>query len=184
MASKTLAVFGQGGAGKKTLVGSLLYKCEGITMDVLRHLEGSTDRKYESVVPFFEQRGLAMSFYAPSGKIEVDNSTTTPDIAIWLADVANADRGAASSSELASRISNGSLKPKEKLLILLNKMDQVDWSEAAFKEAAAHFRSNNPGSTVTYIIPISASHGDNFFELADYPWLRDGSVTPVLHAFG
>jgi hypothetical protein len=42
-------------------------------MDVLGQLEGSTDRKYESVVPFFEQKGLAMSILAPSATIEVDS---------------------------------------------------------------------------------------------------------------
>jgi sulfate adenylyltransferase subunit 1 (EFTu-like GTPase family) len=59
----------------------------------------------------------------------------------------------------------------------------VDWSEATFKEAAGHFKSINP-ETRTYIIPISASNGDNLFELADYLWIRDGSVTPVLRAIG
>jgi len=42
-------------------------------MDVLRQLEGSTDRKYESVEPFFEEKGLAMSIYVPSATIEVDS---------------------------------------------------------------------------------------------------------------
>ena len=54
--------------------------------------------------------------------LDVADSTSAPDIVLWVVDVSSPDRGAASSADLASLISSGALKPKEKLLILLNKM--------------------------------------------------------------
>jgi translation elongation factor EF-1alpha len=114
----------------------------------------------------------------------VDDSTSAPDIALWVVDVSSPDRGAASSADLASLISSGALKPKEKLLILLNKMDLVDWSEQAFVEAAAWFKDIKPDSTVTDIIPASALTGDNFLEPPKVPWVGVKSVKTMAQALG
>jgi len=45
-----------------------------------------------------------------------------PNIAFWVVDASSPDGGALSKAELESLISAGSLKPTEKLIILLNKM--------------------------------------------------------------
>lgn len=174
MASKSLAVLGKDGAGKKTLVGSLLYKC-GLDPRQLQQLESGTDRKYVDIVPFFEENGMTKSFYAPSAKIVVED-TTTPNIAFWVVDASSPDRGTASSAELASLISAGSLKPNEKLLILLNKMDRVDWSERVFRETAKSFQAIDLKSTEAYIVPVSALRGDNILESPNnVPWIRESS---------
>lgn len=95
---KTLAVFGQDGAGKKTIVGNLLYKvCAysndtilstanrglinyqlGIDLKVLQQLETNTSRTYADIVTYFDQNNLVKSFYAPSGTIVVDG--TLPEL--------------------------------------------------------------------------------------------------------
>jgi len=183
MADKTMAVRGRGGAGKKTVVGSLLYKC-GLDLNLLQRLESKTDRQYRDVAGFFDQNGIAKSFYAPSAKIVVDDSTSAPDIVLWVVDVSSPDRGAASSADLASLISSGALKPKERLLILLNKMDLVDWSEQAFVEAATSFKDIKPDSTVTDIIPASTLTGDNLLEPPKIPWVGVKSVKTMAQALG
>jgi len=174
MATKSLAVLGKDGAGKKTLVGNLLYT-SGIDLTQLQQLERNTDRKYSDIGPFFEVKGIAKSFYAPSGKIVVENSAT-PDIAFWVVDASSSDRGAASRVELGSLVSRGSLKPKGKLLILVNKMDQVNWSEEVFKETASSFEGIELESAEAYIIPVSALRGGNLLETpSEVPWIKCAS---------
>ncbi|KAK3942843.1 hypothetical protein QBC46DRAFT_308373 [Diplogelasinospora grovesii] len=151
MGSKTLTVLGAKGAGKKTLIGSLIYKC-GMGLEQLAQLESSTNGEYADIVSFFEENGIAKSFYAPSANIVVEQSTM-PDIACWVVDATDSDRGRASSSELTSLISAGLLKPKDKLLILINKM---------------YRRLILNG---TYIVPISALRGGNVLEMPHHlPW--------------
>ncbi|EAQ91929.1 hypothetical protein CHGG_00164 [Chaetomium globosum CBS 148.51] len=175
MADKTMAVRGRSGAGKKTVVGSLLYK----------GLESRTDGQYRDVPGYFDQNGIVKSFYAPSAKIVVDgedylHSTSAPDIVLWVVDVSSPDRGAASSADLASIICSGALKPKDKLLILLNKMDLVDWSEESFVEVAMSFKDIQPDSTITDIVPASTLTGDNILEPPQVRWLELCGVTGAL----
>lgn len=49
-------------------------------------------------------------------------ANSNPEVVVWVVDATSADSGERSSQELASSLSNASLQPKEKLLILINKM--------------------------------------------------------------
>jgi hypothetical protein len=90
MASKTLTVLGAKGAGKKTLIGSLIYKVRpivpllwlitnfgqcGMGLERLAQLESSTNGEYADIVSFFEENGIAKSFYAPSANIVVERTS-------------------------------------------------------------------------------------------------------------
>ncbi|KAK0709353.1 hypothetical protein B0T26DRAFT_654097 [Lasiosphaeria miniovina] len=176
--SKTLAVFGQPGVGKKTLVGSLLYKC-GMDLSLLQQLESSGTRKYVDIVPFFEQHKLAKTFYAPSTTITIVNGKT-PDLVIWVVDASALDRGASSPDELASLISHKDIEPKEKLLILVNKMDETESSEDVFEAISSSFKSIDLDST--YTIPASALRGDNLLEAPSVPWANTGPT--IMQALG
>ncbi|KAI1034495.1 hypothetical protein LB504_004351 [Fusarium proliferatum] len=70
MGTKSLSVLGNDGAGKKALIGSLIYKC-GLELPQLKQLESEGISQYEKIVPFFEKNGRAQSFYAPSGTFTV-----------------------------------------------------------------------------------------------------------------
>ena len=77
---------------------------------------------------------------------------------LWVADATTPDRGGASAAELAELIAAGSVKPKEKLVVVLAKMyardpdrfyaqftyvqrnrDKLEWDEEALIAAARAF---------------------------------------------
>lgn len=110
-------------------------------LEQLAQLERSTNGNYADIVSFFEEKDITKSFYTPSANIVIERTSlsdqatscfpslivgcqesTKPDIACWVVDATDPDRGRASSSELISLISAGLLQPKDKLLILINKM--------------------------------------------------------------
>lgn len=93
------------------------------------------------IVSFYEKEGLTQSFYAPSASYTVEGwsltpgphsrtftkdfdchlETLTPDTAIWVVDATDSDHGKASSNGLSSLLATGPLRPKEKLLVVINK---------------------------------------------------------------
>lgn len=178
MTAKSLAVFGLDGAGKKTLVGSLIYKC-GLELPELERLEKNGITKMAEIVAFYKKEGLDQSFYAPSAQFVVEE-TLTPSTAIWLVDVTDSDHGKASSEGLSDLISSGPLKPKDKLLVVLNKIDLVD--SQTLQKVAKVFDSVEVGTINSQIVAISAFHGDNVLESpAKTSWTDsyEGGTIPV-----
>ncbi|KAH7178305.1 hypothetical protein DER46DRAFT_590893 [Fusarium sp. MPI-SDFR-AT-0072] len=149
MSLRSLSVLGDAGAGKKTLVGGLIYvvlfiifligSCYansqwcGLGLSQLEELERK-GIQYGDIVTFFEKRGQPLCFHAPSGLFEVEKSQT-PDVAIWVVDGSESLTWAASATKLAALLSNGELLPRESLVIAINK--------------------------ITSFIPVSASKGQN-----------------------
>lgn len=84
-------------------------------------MERGADRKIESIVPFYEEHGLPKAFYVQSSEMVVED-TPTPNVAFWVVDASSPDGGESSKAELESLISTGSLRPTEKLIVVLNKM--------------------------------------------------------------
>ncbi|CVL01497.1 uncharacterized protein FPRN_11525 [Fusarium proliferatum] len=80
----SLTVIGNGNAGKKTLIGSLIYKC-GLGLPQLGELEGEGIKSFNEIVPFYEKKGYVQSFYAPSGLVTVQK-LQEPDYTIWVVD--------------------------------------------------------------------------------------------------
>ncbi|CAF3536309.1 hypothetical protein SNK05_009756 [Fusarium graminearum] len=152
MGAKSLSVLGNDGAGKKALIGSLIYKC-GLELPQLQQLESEGISQYEKIVPFFEKNGLAQSFYAPSGAFTVQKNQT-PDVAFWVVDASDSSSWGSSAEKLSTTLSSGVLNPREKLIIIVNKMDSVNWSEQTFKDVVGAFSSVNMNNA--YIIPVSA----------------------------
>ncbi|EMT66584.1 hypothetical protein FOC4_g10006995 [Fusarium odoratissimum] len=101
MTLRSLSVLGDAGAGKKTLVGCLIY-----------------------MVLFI---------------IFLIGKSQTPDFAIWVVDGSDLLTWAASATKLAALLSSGELLPRERLVIAINKMDSVSWSEKIFKDAVHVF---------------------------------------------
>ncbi|EXK79802.1 hypothetical protein FOQG_15639 [Fusarium oxysporum f. sp. raphani 54005] len=63
----------------------------------------------------------------------------TPDVAIWVVDGSDLLTWAASATKLAALLSSGELLPRERLVIAINKMGSVSWSEKRFKDAVHVF---------------------------------------------
>ncbi|KAL1840619.1 hypothetical protein VTJ49DRAFT_270 [Mycothermus thermophilus] len=125
MASKTLAVRGASGAGKKTLIGRLVFSCGGLGLEQLENLERRNRTSYPDVVRLFNEIGEKPSFWAPTAKIIVQGT---------------ADQAKASSADLRSLLAEDKWKPKERLVVVVNKMDAVDWLKPIFAEIAQAFQ--------------------------------------------
>ncbi|EXK77498.1 hypothetical protein FOQG_17795 [Fusarium oxysporum f. sp. raphani 54005] len=127
MVTKSLGVLGNNGAGKKTLIGSLIYKADanrlwcGLELPQLEELERKEIQKYAEIVPFYEERGRAQSFYAPSGLFTVEKSQA-PDVAFWVVDASDSANWELSVQNMTTSLSSGALQPRDKLIILVNKM--------------------------------------------------------------
>ncbi|KAK3371253.1 hypothetical protein B0T24DRAFT_680359 [Lasiosphaeria ovina] len=73
--SKTLAVLGQSGAGKTTLMGRLLYIGGGIGFHTYDQLT-KAGSSYIHVAPLFEKCGLAKTFYTTSGAVTIIDTSS------------------------------------------------------------------------------------------------------------
>ncbi|KZL70981.1 HR1 repeat Rho-binding protein, partial [Colletotrichum tofieldiae] len=137
-------------------------------LDMMRvaELEANGVTTYSGIVSFYEKNDVAQMFYGPSNCFKVE-MTTTPDAALWVVDATDSDKGNASSEALISLISNKQLQPRELLVVVINKMDSVDWSEQVFMDFAntfSHIAELTPARIG--LVPVSALDGDN---ILDYP---------------
>ncbi|KAI1637620.1 hypothetical protein F4809DRAFT_649736 [Biscogniauxia mediterranea] len=169
MGTKVLRIHGDDGAGKKTLLGRLIYQF-GLELPQLERLERNGVEGYAQLVSFYEKENVTQSFHTPSSQFVI-NKNETPDAVIWVVDATESDSGRASSQRLASLISAGELQPKGKLLVVVNKMQ-------AFGEIVQTFSSGSlVAAAKTFIIPISAIKGDNILEApGEAPWVK--SISP------
>ncbi|KAF5555513.1 hypothetical protein FMEXI_1493 [Fusarium mexicanum] len=136
MSWRSLSLRGNRGAGKKTLIACLIYMC-GLELSRLEELERK-GIQHGDIVPFFEERGQPLCFHAPSGLFKVEESQT-PDFAIWVVDGSDRLTWATSAQKLALMLSSGELQPRESLIIVVNKLDSVSWSEKTFKDVVDVF---------------------------------------------
>ncbi|KAI1283407.1 hypothetical protein F5Y07DRAFT_349617 [Xylaria sp. FL0933] len=178
MLTKYLRVLGDDGAGKKTLIGSLIHKC-GLNLPQIEPLEKNGIRDFAGIVSFFNKNGMTLSFYGPSANYIVELKEV-PDvqIAFWVVDASALDQGHASCSRLASLLSAGEVRPREQLLILVNKMDLVDWAEQVFAEIVRAFKDISTAAHKISIIPISSLQSTNILEAPGEPsWIRSISAS-------
>ncbi|KAI1352070.1 hypothetical protein F5Y01DRAFT_280554 [Xylaria sp. FL0043] len=178
MLTKYLRVLGDDGAGKKTLIGSLTHKC-GLDLPQIELLEKNGIRDFAGIVSFFKKNGMTLSFYGPSANYIVELKEV-PDvqIAFWVVDASALDKGRASCRRLVSLLSAGELRPQEQLLILVNKMDLVDWSEQVFAEIVRTFQDISTIAQKISVIPISSLHSNNILEAPEEPsWIKSISAS-------
>ncbi|KAF2836484.1 hypothetical protein M501DRAFT_996673 [Patellaria atrata CBS 101060] len=176
MTSKTIRILGGDGVGKKTLMGSLIYKC-GLDMHVLEQLQGNQIQRYEEIVPFFRKNGIEEAFRTKSTRF-VLTEDTTPDVAIWVIDAAaSGESTKVALNTLRDELLRGVVKPVEKLVLVLNKMDAIEWSKDRFgtlrRGIQESLQTTNIGQETTHILPVSALRGANLLDPSDEsPWLR------------
>jgi bifunctional enzyme CysN/CysC len=188
--------------GKSTLIGRLLYDSKQVLVDQLAHVEQASERKGEVLDLSLLTDGLraereqgitidvAYRYFAtaqrrfiiadtPGHEQYTRNMVTgasTADLAIVLVD---ARKGVVAQSKRHAFIS--SLLGIPHIVVCVNKMDLVDYDEAAFDaivEEFDAFAARLELSDVTFI-PISALLGDNVVERSEaMPWYQG---PPVLY---
>ena len=198
-----LATAGSVDDGKSTLIGRLLYDTKSIFEDQLEQIEGASKRLGEEGVNLAlltdglraerEQKitiDVAYRYFAtPRRKFIIADTpghlqytrnmvtgASTADLAIVLVD---ARKGVLTQSRRHSFIA--SLLGIQHVVVAVNKMDLVDWSEEVFRAIVADFQSFANKLTISDItfVPMSALLGDNVVDSSTrMPWYQGG---PLLH---
>jgi bifunctional enzyme CysN/CysC len=187
--------------GKSTLIGRLLYDTKSIFEDQLEAVEDASNRRGEGYVNLAlltdglraerEQNitiDVAYRYFAtPRRKFIIADTpghiqytrnmvtgASTAELAIILIDARN---GVLTQSKRHGFIS--SLLGIPHVLVAINKMDLVDWSEEAYEsisEAYSGFAEKLGVDDLTFI-PISALLGDNVVDpSANMPWYRGSTL--------
>jgi len=187
--------------GKSTLIGRLLYDTKSIFEDQLEAVEEASRRRGEGYVNLAlltdglraerEQNitiDVAYRYFAtPRRKFIIADTpghvqytrnmvtgASTAELAIILIDARN---GVLTQSKRHGFIA--SLLGIPHILVAINKMDLVDWSEEVYERTAADYTAfaQQLGIGDLTFIPISALLGDNVVdESANMPWYRGSTL--------
>jgi bifunctional enzyme CysN/CysC len=185
--------------GKSTLIGRLLYDSKAIFEDQLEAVERTSLERGDVHTNLAlltdglraeREQGITIDvayryFATPKRKFIIADTpghtqytrnmvtgASTADLALVLID---ARKGVVEQSRRHAFLA--SLLGIQHLVLCVNKMDLVDWSEQRFEEIKAEFRSFAMKLDVPDLafVPVSALHGDNVVDRsANMPWY-DGS---------
>jgi bifunctional enzyme CysN/CysC/sulfate adenylyltransferase subunit 1 len=181
--------------GKSTLIGRLLYDTKQIMADQLEHIEETSARRGDGYVNLAlltdglraeREQGITIdvayrSFVTPQRRFQLADApghvqytrnmvtgTSTADVAIVLVD---ARKGVIEQTRRHSYIA--AILGTPHVVVAVNKMDLVEFSEERFREIEAELRdlADLLGVHDLHAIPISALNGDNVVEATDsMPW--------------
>jgi bifunctional enzyme CysN/CysC len=189
--------------GKSTLIGRLLYDSKAIFEDQLEAVEASSlamGAEYTNLALLTDglraerEQGITIDvayryFATPNRKFIIADTpghiqytrnmvtgASTADLALVLID---ARKGIVEQSRRHAFLA--SLLRIPHLVLCVNKMDLVDWSQERFEEIKAEFREFAKKLDITDLafIPVSALQGDNVVtRSANMPWYEGA---PLLH---
>ena len=188
--------------GKSTLIGRLLYDCKSIFEDQLAAVEESSRKRGDENVNLAlltdglraeREQGITIDvayryFATPKRKFIIADTpghiqytrnmvtgASTASLAIILID---ARKGVIEQTKRHSFIAN--LLRIQHVVLAINKMDLVDWSEEVYDKIVAdyHAFASRLDSIVDIVpIPISALMGDNVVEKsANMPWFHGATL--------
>ena len=191
--------------GKSTLIGRLLYDSKAIFDDQLEAIERATEQRGEDYLNLSlltdglraeREQGITIDvayryFATPRRKFIIADTpghiqytrnmvtgASTANLAIVLVD---ARKGIVEQTCRHSFIA--ALLRIQHLVLAVNKMDLVDWSEARFNEIVAQYKEFASRLEIPDIrfIPLSALHGDNVVDRSTHmPWYHGGSLLYTL----
>jgi bifunctional enzyme CysN/CysC len=194
-----LATAGSVDDGKSTLIGRLLYDSKAIFEDQLEAVERTSRERgdeYTNLALLTDglraerEQGITIDvayryFATPRRKFIIADTpghiqytrnmvtgASTADLALILVD---ARKGIVEQSRRHAFLS--SLLGIPHLVLCVNKMDLVDWSQDRFEEIKAEFRSFAMKLDIhdLQFVPISALHGDNIVERSSNMGWYEGS---------
>jgi len=188
--------------GKSTLIGRLLLDSKALMRDQAEALDGE-DIDLASLTDGLEAEraqgitiDVAYRYFA------------TPRTSFIIADAPGHEQytrnmvTAASVSDVtvlvidATRVENGVLKPQTRrhaavaalmgldVIVAVNKMDLLDWSQARFDDIRAAFRDVEGalGLRDTSFVPVSAKRGDNIVRRGGADWYQGPTLVELLES--
>lgn len=200
-----LATTGSVDDGKSTLIGRLLYDTKQIFADQLEAVEDASKRRGTDYVDLAlltdglkaeREQGITIDvayryFATPKRKFILADTpghiqytrnmvtgASTADIALVLID---ARKGVLEQTKRHSFIS--SLLHVPHLVLCVNKMDLVDWSEERYEEIVDEYREFAARLDVADLrfVPMSALEGDNVVERSNnMPWYHGSPLLEII----
>jgi sulfate adenylyltransferase subunit 1 len=191
--------------GKSTLIGRLLYDTKTLFEDQLEAIEATSKRRGEEHVNLAlltdglkaeREQGITIDvayryFATPHrkfimadtpGHVQYTRNMVTgasnAQLAIVLID---ARHGVVEQTRRHTFIA--SLMDIRHIVVAVNKMDLVDWSEAVFNKIKSDFKTFASKLDIADLrfVPISALHGDNVVDRSEHtPWYKGPSMLYVL----
>jgi sulfate adenylyltransferase subunit 1 len=191
--------------GKSTLIGRLLYDSKSIFEDQLEAVEQSSRQRGDEIVNLAlltdglraeREQGITIDvayryFATPKRKFIIADTpghiqytrnmvtgASTANLAIILID---ARKGVIEQTCRHSFIA--SLLQIQHIIVAVNKMDLVDYSEQVFDDIVKEFKEFSSRLDVPDIdfVPISALHGDNIVEPStNMPWYKGSTLLYTL----
>ncbi|KAH8599519.1 P-loop containing nucleoside triphosphate hydrolase protein [Bisporella sp. PMI_857] len=155
---KTIKVIGPNGAGKATTIGCMLFKYGGIDLLTMERFQHKGITTYDGATRNMKSLNIQPSFHLPSYHVTIsDTSVGEADCAILVL---------SANTKAEEQVVKQAIGAAKRLIILVNKMDVINWSEEQFQGIEEEVK-NIP------IIPISALHGDNVVEKSSRsPWFK------------
>ena len=187
--------------GKSTLIGRLLLDAGALMRDQAAAYVGTDERDLAALTDGLEAEraqgitiDVAYRYFA------------TPEASFIIADAPGHEQytrnmvTAASVSDVAvlvidaSRVENGQLKPQTRrhaaiaalmgldVIVAVNKMDAVDWSQERFEDVRAAFAdiAGTLGLSSVTCVPISARKGDNVVRRGEPNWWRGPTLLELI----
>ena len=202
-----LIIVGHVDHGKSTLIGRLLYDTESLPPDRLKEIEKISEtlgreREFAFVMDSLEEerkRGITIdttqTFFktpqrryviidAPGHKEFLKNMITGTSQAEAALLIVDAHEGVREQTKRHGYIL-GMLGLKQ-IVVVVNKMDLVDYSQERFKEIKEEITGFLKGLAIipSYTIPLSAIKGDNVAKKSEHlPWYTGPTVLEALDTF-
>ena len=191
--------------GKSTLIGRLLYDSKNILVDQLEAIERSTKNREDGEVDLAlltdglraeREQGITIDvaykyFSTPKRKFIIAdapghiqytrNMVTGASNADWIIILVDARNGVIEQTKRHSIIA--SLLNIPHVVVAINKMDLVDYSEEKFNEIVKEYEkvAHSLALKDVKFIPISAKDGDNVVDKSEkMPWYKGSALLNLL----
>jgi sulfate adenylyltransferase large subunit len=189
--------------GKSTLIGRLLYDTKQIFVDQLEHIQDVSRRRGNTYVDLAlltdglraeREQGITIdvayrSFVTPRRRFQLADApghvqytrnmvtgASTADLGIILVD---ARQGVAEQTRRHAYILSILRVPH--VVVAVNKMDLVDWSQERFDEIVRDL--DGLGVPDLRVVPLSALHGDNVVDASErMPWYAGEPLLELLES--
>ncbi|EPS45817.1 hypothetical protein H072_109 [Dactylellina haptotyla CBS 200.50] len=169
-----IRILGAPGTGKKTLIGNLMMSC-GIGLSTMEKLQRNGIQKYDQISEFFSKENIPLSFETSSGAWEI-TETNDSDVLFYVLDASTNPEANTMDFKIAGDATTGILERCSRVILVVNKMDKVDWSAEQFQLIVSQATGEIQGTGIAIkklaTVAVSALHGNNIIQKSGDPMWR------------
>ncbi|KAK6511507.1 hypothetical protein TWF481_000422 [Arthrobotrys musiformis] len=145
-------------------------------MSTMERLQRNGIQRYDRMTEFFREENIPLSFETRSGMWEITDSND-PDVVLYVMD---ADSASAEANiidlGIAGDATIGVLESCARFILIVNKMDNPNWSSESFHiisdRATSELQRDGVNIKKFNSVAVSALHGDNIIQKSGDPMWR------------